>query len=83
MFITKKKYQKALEEQKAALSLEWERKWSERDESIWRREEENRFREDTSRHFIDLENRVHALEKAAGMAEEKAECPFATKASRY
>jgi hypothetical protein len=83
MFITKKNYHKALEEQKTALTSEFERKWAERDEGIWRREEENRFREDTSRHFIDLENRVHALEKAAGLVEEKAECPYAPKMSRY
>jgi hypothetical protein len=83
MFITKKNYQKALEEQKAALTLEWERRWNERDENIWRREEENRFREETGRHFADIEHRVRALEKAAGLAEEKTECPFAPKTARY
>lgn len=82
MFITKKNYQKALEEQKMKLEAEFERKWNERDENNWRREDENRYRENAFRRFDDIEKRVFALEKAAGLAEEKVECPYNAKTAR-
>ena len=55
MFITKKNYQKALEEQKAAITSEWERRLKEYEERYWQNENENRYREDACRRFDAIE----------------------------
>lgn len=83
MFITKKNYQKALDEQKEALNREWERRMAEYDDQRWRRESEDRYREDVDRRLAGFGKRLDALEKHAGLAEEKPHCPFEPKAPCY
>ena len=75
MWISQKNYQKALDEQKEMLNLEWETKWKERDERYWQRESENQRYEEMNRHFANIEKRLHLLEKKAGLVEEKPICP--------
>lgn len=75
MWISKKNYQKDLDEQKAALELEFERKWKEQEERHWQYERENQRNEEMSRHFANIERRLHLLEKKAGLVEEKPICP--------
>lgn len=70
MFITKKKFQEALEKEKNAINEKWERKFAEYDKNYWRDYETNRTREDVARRFDALEKRVFALEKEVGLVEE-------------
>lgn len=79
MIITKKKYEKALAEQKAALDREWERRTEEMQEREWRDRRLCDYEENTRRRMNELEKRIYELEKAAGIAEVKTSCPFEPK----
>lgn len=79
MFITKKKYEKALAEQKAAIDAEWERRINEFQEREWRDRSRCDYEESTRRRMNELEKRVYMLEKVAGLAEEIKQCPYAPK----
>ena len=83
MWISKKNFENALKEKAAAVDLEWERKWNDRDEKYWRMESENRSREENDRRFANIERRLHQLEKDAGLVEEIPVCPFEAKPSAY
>ena len=84
MFITKKKYEKALAEQKAALNAEWERRIAEVQEREWRDRNRCDFEESTHRRMNELEKRVYMLEKIAGTAEAPVHCPLnEAKTARY
>lgn len=80
MFITKKKYEKALAEQRAAIDAEWERRMNEFQEREWRDRSRCDWEEQNRRRMDALEKRVYMLEKAAGLAEEIKQCPYAPKA---
>lgn len=75
MFITKKNYEKALAEQKRAITEERENKIVEQEKRWWEENEKYRWREDYSRNLRELEKRVHQLEVKAGLAEAEPVCP--------
>lgn len=74
MFITKKKYEEAIDKVKREVADQWERKLAECDKRAWEEQEKYRIREDTSRRFDDLEKRIIALEKEIGLVEETRCC---------
>lgn len=83
MFISKKNYEKALAEQEAKINLEWEKRSADREESRWHEQRVDDFRNEVRMRCNEIEKRISALEKAAGIAEEKHVCPFEPKTSRF
>lgn len=76
MFISKKKYEKALAEQKAAVTAEFERKMAEHENLWWKGRSMYEEGERNNRRFLDIEKRIYALEKKVGIVEETVHCPL-------
>lgn len=76
MFITKKAYEKLIENEKKAVAEKWEQKLCDAEKRIWEEQERYRVREDTARRFDELSRRIRELEKITGLVEETPNCPF-------
>lgn len=81
MFITKKKYEEALNKVKCEIEEQCEKRMYEAEKRVWEEQEKFRMREDYDRRFADLEKRIRFLEKNAGFTwmEDDVTCPFAPK----
>lgn len=80
MFITKKKYEEELHKAKHEVTEQWEKKLCEFEKNTWMENNQRYQREYNERRFIELEKRVFALEKEAGLVKETPTCPCAPKA---
>ena len=82
MFISKKRFEKALQEARFKVDDEMQRKWEMREEERYRNDRIRELEQGIDRRVDVIHRRIDDLEKQLGINQAKThECPFAPKST--
>lgn len=77
MFISKKKFEEALQEARFKAEAEMQRKWEQREEDRYRNDRIRELEQGIDERVGIIHRRIDDLEKQLGLTKETHECPFA------